>query len=392
MRKNYLIFSLLTLIGIMLTSCIKEEAADQRADILAATFENQKEFLLTAPIIENESVVFRLKQNNDNMTFAPKFTLTPGATIVPANGSIHDFSKEAVTYTVTSESGQWEKTYTVSFIRSDFPTYFSMDNYRLANNKDNLPYSPDGVFKYDVYTEFLEYLPGTDGKLNPIWSSGNSGFSIMPASTLKLTNPSGYPTTVTLDGYKKSGVLLQTILTGLDHSMSGFLKMPGIAAGNIFAGSFKLEIFSPAKSPKFGIPYNTKQKPAALKGYYKYKAGDFFGNKNEFALKDLDKDTWDGYAILFEKTEKNNFLAGDHNFKSDKMVMVARVDSNLYSETDTWTAFEAPFKLLEGKTFDSTKEYMIAIVFTSSIQGGDFRGAIGSTLYIDEVELILEDN
>ena len=38
-------------------------------------------------------------------------------------------------------------------------------------------------------------------------------------------------------------------------------------------------------------------------------------------------------------------------------------------------------KLLEGK-------YNVAIVFTSSLEGDHFNGAIGSTLLIDEVELI----
>lgn len=33
-------------------------------------------------------------------------------------------------------------------------------------------------------------------------------------------------------------------------------------------------------------------------------------------------------------------------------------------------------------------KYNVAIVFSSSIEGDYFRGAVGSTLYIDEVELI----
>ncbi|MEG2514336.1 MAG: PCMD domain-containing protein, partial [Bacteroidaceae bacterium] len=61
-------------------------------------------------------------------------------------------------------------------------------------------------------------------------------------------------------------------------------------------------------------------------------------------------------------------------------------------EPNEWTKFELPFVMKKGKTIDKEKlknnKYSIAIVFTSSIEGAYFRGAIGSTLYIDEVELV----
>ena len=36
-------------------------------------------------------------------------------------------------------------------------------------------------------------------------------------------------------------------------------------------------------------------------------------------------------------------------------------------------------------------QYNLSVVFTSSIEGAEFRGAIGSTLYVDEVKLICEE-
>ena len=52
--------------------------------------------------------------------------------------------------------------------------------------------------------------------------------------------------------------------------------------------------------------------------------------------------------------------------------------------------FEIPFEFVNGKSFDPAKEYMYTIVFTSSIEGDKFNGAIGSTLDIDEVKIITE--
>ena len=48
--------------------------------------------------------------------------------------------------------------------------------------------------------------------------------------------------------------------------------------------------------------------------------------------------------------------------------------------------------MFSGKYIDKEKltagKYNVAIVFTSSLEGDHFNGAIGSTLLIDEVELI----
>ena len=50
---------------------------------------------------------------------------------------------------------------------------------------------------------------------------------------------------------------------------------------------------------------------------------------------------------------------------------------------------------LKGRVIDDTKlkngAYKLGIVFSSSVDGAYFKGAVGSTLYVDEVELICED-
>lgn len=394
MKINYLFFCLLTFVSITFSSCVKNEALNTEAYILEATIPNGDLLLLNhnSKVNDETLIIFQLKQNIGSNIFAPEFILSNGATIQPESGTPVDFSEGPQKYVVTSQDGSWTKTYYLNFILSDFPTYFAMEDYLLFKGGEvlNEEYDFNKEYPSSYFIDFINYT--NNNEVNKVWSSGNQGFAILPASTLKLINPSQYPTTVTMDGYIGKGAVLKTVLTGLTHSMNGWLKTPGIAAGNLFTGKFALNLGKPAASPKFGIPYNTKSKPLALRGYYKYKAGDFFGNKNEFALDNLNKDSWDAYAILFEKTENNNFLDGTHNFKSNKMVMVARIDYTKYPEADSWTSFEASFKEVNGKKFDPTEEYMIAIVFSSSIQGADFRGAIGSTLMVDEVELILEQN
>ena len=390
MRINYLFFGLLTTVGLTLTSCTKDEAPSMEADIKTASITNEDEYLLTTPAVSNNTVVFRLKQNTEEMSFAPNFTLSEGATITPASGTLLNFSEGSQQYTVTSEGGFWKKSYTVSFLKTKFPLHFSFENHLLFYGQDQLEESFDPNREYEpaTYVNFFEY--DIDGTKDLLWSSGNIGFAILPAATLGLKSPLEYPTAPLKEGVNGYGVKLETMLTGFDHNW----LTPGLAAGNLFLGSFNTKhLFNALKATEFGIPYTLEEKPVKFTGYYKYKAGTTFGEKDFYKPVGLDgNDMWDAYAIVFEKRENNNFLNGDHNFQDDRMVLQARIDHKKYPETDSWTEFEAVFEEVPGKTFDPTKEYFIAIVISSSIQGSNFKGAIGSTLQIDELQLVLEEN
>ena len=130
-----------------------------------------------------------------------------------------------------------------------------------------------------------------------------------------------------------------------------------IAAGNLFMGTFSVgnALTDPLKATMFGVPF--EHIPTYLKGYYKYKAGEVYKDENGNIVKDK-KDTWDIYAIFYETDEKTKTLDATNRFDHPNLISIARI------------------------------EYNVAIVFSSSIEGDYFRGAVGSTLHIDEVELI----
>lgn len=48
------------------------------------------------------------------------------------------------------------------------------------------------------------------------------------------------------------------------------------------------------------------------------------------------------------------------------------------------------FTYFEGKVYDSSKKYKMAIVCSSSKAGDSFKGAVNSTLFVDELEIIGE--
>ena len=109
MRLNKL-FILYSLFGILMASCIKDEAPNAEADITGISFE--EDVLASARFNLNPSyndnlqaypILVKVKEGTPLNKLSPLFELTPGATISPESGSEHDFSDgKRVKYTVTS--------------------------------------------------------------------------------------------------------------------------------------------------------------------------------------------------------------------------------------------------------------------------------------------------
>jgi hypothetical protein len=373
-QKRILSFMICIVLLFGLNSCIKDEALNTEADVEQASILNGDLVLSTAPSIGNNTIIFKLKRFSGSYMHAPEFVVTTGATILPESGTELDFSVPHQ-YTVTSQDGAWSKTYTVSFVLDEGADFYAAFENAQIVDSDN----PVGH-----YHQFFELT--AKGQKNFIWETANEGYNILAGTLVGEDEelvPSFYPTSQVTDGYLGQAAKLITKDTG---PLGGMFGSP-LAAGNLFVGEFKLT-FPTVNSTRFGIPYNSGTAPISLKGFFKYKAGEKFVANTKPSQ--LTKDTWDGYAILFEKSPglDHNFLTGTHGFKDARIVSVARIGAQQQIETDKWTAFEVPFSFVNGKSFDPSKEYMYTIVFSSSKEGDMFNGAVGSTLYIDEVELV----
>lgn len=358
MVKKHIPFIFL-LLPFLLISCIQEEELDTNADIIEAYIPPQ--YLKTDPIITNNSIEFRVKSNIDLKNQAPIFILSPNATIDPVNGTLRDYSTTQ-TAVVTAQDKRWKKVYTISFNIDELSTSYVFNQAELTDK--------------DRYYRF--YSIGSNGDKIYDWASGNSGYVTVAGDKM----PDQYPTTVDKGRDGGYAAKMQTVYT------SSFAAATGnpIAAGNLFLGSFKTNIFNTLKSTKFGLPYSGEL-PKSVRAYYKYTAGKEVRDQ-DFKLIPGAVDTFDIYAILFESQAKDNFLYGDHDFKDPRNVAIARVSQADRLETTNWREINFPFKLVEGKKYDPSKEYVLAIVMSSSIDGAYFTGAIGSTLIVDKVELI----
>lgn len=372
-KKN--IFKLLSFITLaLLTSCIREEAPNAECDIIAVKtswLEENKGILSGKPIITNTAVRFYVNEEtsiSDLKKLDPQFELTPGAQIsnlrtIDENGERGIY----MYYHTKSEDGNWCKVYTISFTKQsviDTDAVFSFEHF--AADK-----------KYTVW-----YEEDANGTRLDWWATANAGFNM---SGLGKT-PEDFPTSIDTDGVNGNCVKLTTRSTGTFGKM---MKMP-IAPGNIFIGEFITANATkkPLEATRFGLTI-APSKPVSLTGYYKYKAGEVFTNKAMEEIADR-RDTCAIYSVLYE-VDPNNVvtLDGSNVLSSDRIVLVAQLENP--GEESEWTAFEIPYKEVNGKIFDSEKlangEYAITVVASSSKGGEVFEGAVGSTLHIDEFKI-----
>lgn len=344
-------------------------ASDQssEAKITEFTFDNEK--VTQQPVIDGTNITFIVADDIQPEVLAalvPTIKISDKATVSPASGVAQDFSSP-VTYTVTSEDGIVTATYTVSV--GGQATFYDFETWvaGVEGQKPEMTY-------YEV-----------EGG----WSSSNGG-----AQLLKVFNMvDSYVVTQTDDAHSgKSAVRIQT-LDSKGGSMMG-IAIPKVTTGTLFQGKFSVTDYkNTLKSTKFGNPYT--KKPITLKGVYKYTPGDVFYRCESVATCDkavedpnsVDKCSIN--AVLYEVTDyedESQYLTGMDVKTSDKIVASAQLQDG--SAKADWTPFELPFTY--KKEYDPAKKYRFAIICSSSSDGDNFNGAPGSTLIVDDFEVVAE--
>ncbi len=392
MKKNNL--WIIALCCWCLTSCIKDEALNKECDIESVWIEGteyEQYFYQTAEMKKD------ISSTETNIQFSVRslislskeiplnFKITDGATISPASGSKQDFTKGPVVYTVKSQDGAWERQYNVTFREAPLPAQkFSFEHVETKTETSKT----GSVNDMHVFYELTQSSEAKDEK-DYCWGTGNSGAGMM----LNGKKPEDFPTYSTPDGKEGKGVCLTTLSAG---AMGEFVKRP-IAAGSLFLGKFIVDnvLLDALKATQFGVP-NAKE-PVRITGWYKYKPGEKFTDKDMKIAADR-TDSASIYAVYYRNTDAqgNSYVLDGHAVadlsklhENPQVYKVARVAS--LPATDTWTQWEMFF---HGKDApDDIVKAMgcnLALVFSSSKDGAQFEGAVGSTLYIDEVEVSYE--
>lgn len=393
------------------TSCIQDEALNTECDIITCSFPS--EIVVSDPTITNNRVTVNVVPDADISKLAPTFTLTEGATISPASGSVQNFlnaDDHTVSYTVTSQDGEWHKTYRVQVVQQLKPSEYLFNKVELDPTK-----------KYSIFNEYDD-----NGNFLMAWSSGNPGYvmcgeankaaraaygkdnykdhiweffptlAVFPEGTTMKTDNDNETSFVNGGKYAQPEYI--RLVTRSTGGFGAQVKMP-IAAGNIFQGEFDLgsAVSQPREATRFGEPYNYK--PVKLSGEYRFKAGDVFtdGKGNVVVGR---KDIFSIYAIFFESDDDVKFIDSNvhyNDFMHPNMVALANLTDA--HETglgdDDWVKFEIEFdydKYKKAVNADLLAKgvYRLGIVIASSAEGDYFRGAVGSTLDVRNIKVTNE--
>ena len=233
-------------------------------------------------------------------------------------------------------------------------------------NFTTVPATPleNGSFE-NWHLEDKIYVPNATG--STFWGSGNPG----AASFI------GNLTTPTSDAVSGQAALLE--------SKDAVIKL---GAGNIFTGDFALDGTNGILH--FGQPFTAF--PTALRLYYKYtsttinRIGDDVGTLENLRGR---PDSCHIYIALSDKSEPYEIRT-----RPSERKMFNKNDANIiaYGEfisAQTISSYQQITIPLEYRATNRTPRYIV-IVCTASKYGDYFIGGMGSTLWLDEMELVYE--
>ena len=414
MKKKTLLKMLMVGSALLATfsSCIKDELPNSECDILVAragvatpedVFIQLSDTL--APINKDYGASVIQFQNviAENLTTAaPVFTVSEGATLVPASGTVRDFSNGAMQVyfcvaqdesALLQEALAAESPATVlaaaakagQHVRPYYVQYKPIE----AASGDVVEYNFENFYletKSQKYYEWSDepYAGGSTPAVSK-WATANAGISVARGSA----KPDEYPTVPLVGGGVDGGnaVKLETCSTG---SWGKMFKMP-LGAGNLFIGTFDMSqaLTNTLHATRFGENSTLSRKPYRFVGYYKYTPGPTITNKYEKVVEGIDVPAI--YSIVYRNHDENGqptVLYGDNVTTSPLIVGRAEITDWQYNTSD-WVSFSLEYTWYEeiDPVLLEERGYNFAIVCSSSKDGAEYTGALGSVLLVDNFKI-----
>lgn len=255
-------------------------------------------------------------------------------------------------------------------------------------------------FAQDSYT-FTEWTD--DGPSG--WATSNGAAQLIPLMGAYLWpkdaegNDKPLPVTQSSPGVAR---VASRMTTG--RIITGPLWIPAVTAGTLFLGEFEINSQNTLKSTKFGLPFGGTAFPKTLEVNWSYQAGAKYyvtngakdadgvfqpvANDDEkktlMTLKpDAPVDKGSVVAVIFEVSDyTTDFLDGTNVKKASNIAAIADLEKSTNTTMMTETA---QFQVL--KSFDASKKYKLAIVFSSSSKGDNFEGGEDSELFVKSIKL-----
>ncbi|MDE6498600.1 MAG: DUF4493 domain-containing protein [Muribaculaceae bacterium] len=280
---------------------------------------------------------------------------------------------------VTGLKPETDYEYTISCTLADGSEYMSDDIQRFTTG--STPQLPNAGFEeWDTESQKYYLIHAKGGEM--FWDCGNQGSSTMSKN---VTLPDG---DVKHNGQYSAKLASQFVGVG---SLGKF------AAGNIFIGKY-LETLGTNGLLGWGRPFTAR--PVALKGYVKYSPVAITSEKTDQGYIKGDMDKGIIYIALLDASD----VQMDSEYKTkypDFPVMVNTKSVHLFDK-DASNVIAYGEKVFGATSGDAMVEFTIPINYNrtdviptyilctaSASKGGDyFAGGNGSTMWIDDLELV----
>lgn len=343
-------------IAIFLFSCVSDDhfGKSNRSEIKTFVVPGQS----GSSVINNDSltIVVTIPDTMTDFFLEPsEITTSNFSSVTPQAGEVQDFSSP-VAYFVTAEDGS-VSVYQVSVVRGG-----------------SQPQLDNSSFE-DWYTETVGFStveqPGVD-KASTIWGTANRGLALGGASgntSRQERDNSNY--------VKMESVAAPALVR--------------IAAATIFIGKFT-EGFPSVSNPRSNITLGTpfSARPLSFSFSYTYQPGP--NNEDENGEPLSYGDQCDIYLILENRAGSEVKRVGTAWFRSGTTVSAwskenVAIKYGPLDVSDPWYAYAQP---AQGEVWGDGTETVthITILATSSFEGDFFNGAVGSTLELDDIELV----
>lgn len=393
----------------LLASCIQDEKENTECDIEAISlhldtpsdfFFHDYDTLKQVSSDVNE-IVFLIKSYAEMHSVPTTLRVTEGASVYIVaddntatlflNGSSVDYSDERVLhFRVVAEDKVWSRDYSVAVKHKEIS-----DGY-LSCDFEN--YSLDASGKFYVWEAPSAFIDETG---ESTWKNGNPGFKICKSSA----KPMEYPTTPVVGGGPDGSACVK--LETCDTGPFGKMVNMRIASGSMFDGFFDVSnaLTNALKATQMGLPF--AHKPDQLHVWLRYEQGSFFQDRNANPVSGV-VDEPDSYVVFYRNEDANGnkvqldgsdvltnpHIVGlgrlPHHYNADGSDMLS--NNPIHGVTSEWKEFVIPVEYRTEIDADilEAEGYSLIIGFASSWQGGYFQGAIGSKLFIDNLQLFCE--
>ena len=242
------------------------------------------------------------------------------------------------------------------------------------------PQLPNSDFNAWYQTADGYYEPG-ENPASTIWGTGNPGTKILglfPTTPLEITDDD-------------LGARMETLFNG--NIPAGF-GTP-ISAGSIFTGKFnpdEIDLSDPQAAIDFGTPFAGR--PSSFNLQYIYLPGPENKDKQGNALSY--GDACDIYILLEVRDASGTrrlgtaWFRGDEPVEEPETINVDFIYGELPPEVPEY-ARPADGKYVRADSASFILPTHLTFVASSSFDGNNFAGAVGSILIIDDLELIYEE-